>query len=182
MSLLSSDVSINALVLWSHLRDAYGGDMRTTGQKKTQRGESTARMKWSQGETNKFKAALARYGPDSNIKLAAEIRTRTAAQVNGFKCRFLKAYPSWLKDNYHPASPVANVPSSRRPSPSQHSLSSQESSDHPPPRPSITEACRTGTRAKSVAAKLQDRHKRCPLPPLRHHLHHHQLEHWLDRS
>ena len=48
---------------------------RESPKKEVQHGESTARTKWSQGEIEKFKAALARYGPDSNIKLAAEIGT-----------------------------------------------------------------------------------------------------------
>ena len=134
---------------------------KEAAEKEAQLGTSTARTKWSQGEIEKFKAALARYGPDSTIKFAAEIGTRSAAQVNMFKCRFLKAYPSWLNDNYHPASPVANTPSSHCSSSSPRSLSSQtpeESSDHPPPRPSVSQAHRTtGARARFVAAKVPPR-------------------------
>ena len=55
---------------------------KEAAEKEAQLGTSTARTKWSQGKIEKFKAALARYGPDSNIKLAAEIGTRSAAQVN----------------------------------------------------------------------------------------------------
>ena len=74
-----------------HMTEACQQRAREAAQKEAQRGESTARMKWTQQETEAFKAALAKYGPSSNIRLAAEIGTRSAAQVNVHKCRFLKA-------------------------------------------------------------------------------------------
>ncbi|KAL5509875.1 hypothetical protein EMCRGX_G005315 [Ephydatia muelleri] len=95
-----------------HMVEACQQRTREAAQKKAQRGESTARMKWTQRETEAFKAALAKYGPSSNIKLAAAIGTRSAAQVNVHKCRFLKAYPNWVSENYHPAPPVNSAPTS----------------------------------------------------------------------
>ena len=47
-----------------------------------QLGESTARIKWTQQEIKRFKAALARYGPANNKKLAEEVGTRTKKQVS----------------------------------------------------------------------------------------------------
>ena len=148
-------------------------------------GESTARMKWSEAEASKFKEALAKFGPDSNIKIAAAIGTRTAAQVNVFKWRFLRANPSWLQQNYHPAPTTANAPSARcssasprltpedrsppdsrttqRP-PAANTRSSRSSSatseSHTPPGPSTTRRQRTtGTRAlPAPPAPTRQRH------------------------
>ncbi|KAL5509989.1 hypothetical protein EMCRGX_G005452 [Ephydatia muelleri] len=111
-----------------HMTEACPQRAREAAQKEAQKGESTARMKWTQQETEAFKAALAKYGPSSNIRLAAEIGTRSAAQVNVHKCRFLKAYPNWLSENYHPAPPVNSAPTSRR---------SSESPRSPPTSPGV---------------------------------------------
>ncbi|KAL5510021.1 hypothetical protein EMCRGX_G005486 [Ephydatia muelleri] len=91
------------------------------------------RAKWGEGEVAaKFKEALKTLGPDSNIKLAAAIGTMDAHQVNSFKCRFLKANPSWLKDNFHPARSAAGAPNFGRPYPAQSPPSSQAHEDNSP--------------------------------------------------
>ena len=113
---------------------------REAAEKEVQRGKSTARTKWSEGEINKFKAALAKFGPDSNIKISAAIGTRTAAQVNVFKWRFFRAHPSWIRDNYHPASPAANVPSPSCSSSLSRRTSPQTQEDRSPPVPSVIQA------------------------------------------
>ena len=96
-----------------HMSEACQQRTREAAQKEVQQGVSTARTKWTQCEVERLKAALAKYGPASNIKLAKEIGTRSTEQVNVYKYRFLKAYPTWLKDNFHPAQPAANARSSR---------------------------------------------------------------------
>ena len=98
-----------------HMDEACSQRAKEAAEKEAESGQSAARSKWSQGEVDRFKAALARFGPESNIKIAAEIGSRSAKQVNVYKCRFLKAFPDWLKENYHP--PPSQSPSSAVPSP-----------------------------------------------------------------
>ena len=132
-----------------HMTEACQQRAREAAQKEAQRGESTARMKWTQRETEAFKAALAKYGPSSNIRLAAEIGTRSAAQVNVHKCRFLKAYPNWLSENYHPAPPVNSAPTSRR---------SSESPRSPPTSPGVDSSllpATSGTQAEGEVGTQQ---------------------------
>ena len=153
--LLLSDIPLQALVPThireKHMVEACAARVREAADKEVCVGESTARTKWSEGEIDRFKGALARLGPSSNIKLEAEIRTRTAAQVNVFKYRFLKAYLTWLKDNYHPppVSPLVRIQSDvqtpvippRRP-PSQTSGGRRGASDaRPSPRSSAPATC-----------------------------------------
>ena len=78
-----------------------------------QRGTSTARTKRGDGEIARFKEALKRLGPSDNGKLAEAVGTRDISQVTAFKSRFLKAYPTWLTDNYHPEQPATTASSSR---------------------------------------------------------------------
>eukprot|EP00731_Ephydatia_muelleri_P034285 Em0054g8a len=132
-----------------HMTEACPQRAREAAQKEAQKGESTARMKWTQQETEAFKAALAKYGPSSNIRLAAEIGTRSAAQVNVHKCRFLKAYPNWLSENYHPAPPVNSAPTSRR---------SSESPRSPPTSPGVDSSllpATSGTQAEGEVGTQQ---------------------------
>ena len=113
----------------THMREKHMGEVcaqrAREAAEEVQRGTSTARAKWTEREVDLFKTALAKYGPDSNIKLAAEIQTRSAAQVNVFKWRFLKAYPSWLSEHYHPAPPAGNALNPRHASSSPRSPSLQ---------------------------------------------------------
>lgn len=102
---------------------------KEAAEKVVRQGESTARMKWTPVEIDKFKAALAKFGPDSNMKISAAIGTRTRDQVNVYKWRFLRANPSWLGENYHPDGPAAN---SRHSSPAQSPPSSQATGDNSP--------------------------------------------------
>ena len=132
---------------------------REAAQKEVQQGESTARTKWTQQETELFKAALANYGPFSNIKLAAEIGTRSAAQDNIYICTFLKAYPSWVLKHYHPAALVDGTVCSSRSS--AHSPSSQPSESQTPPGPSKTQGQRTvGNRTRPAAPTVPSRWRR----------------------
>ena len=71
---------------------------REAAEKETQRGTSTARIKWGQGEIEKFKEALGKFSPGSNIKLAAAVGTRSATQVNMFKCQGLS---NLVESHYH---------------------------------------------------------------------------------
>ena len=56
-----------------HMSEACQQRTREAAQKEVQQGVSTARTKWTQCEVERFKAALAKYGPASNIKLAKEV-------------------------------------------------------------------------------------------------------------
>lgn len=137
-----------------HMQEACAQRSREAAEKEAQRGASTARTKWGQGEIEKFKEALAKLGPDSNIKLAAAIGTRSAAQVNVYKCRFLKAYPTWLKDHYLPAQPAANARSSRHSSsPAQNPPSSQATEDRSPITSTTQAPTAPGTRARPANSK-----------------------------
>ena len=143
----------------THIREKHMEEMcaqraREAAQKAVQQGESTARTKWTQQEIERFKAALAKHGPASNIKLAAEIRTRDTHQVNVYKCRFLKAYPTWLKDNYHPAQPTANARNSRHSSsPTRSPPSSQATEDRSPVTSTIQAPTAMGTRARPANSR-----------------------------
>ena len=134
-----------------HIREKHMAEMcaqraREAAEKEVEPGTSTARTKWSQREIDLFKGALTKYGPDSNIKLANEIRTRTAAQVNVYKWRFLKAYPSWLSEHFHPTPPTGNTPNSpRASSTTPHSSPSQPPEDRSPPPPRGTQPPRPAT-------------------------------------
>ena len=86
--------------------------------------------------SDSIKAALAKLGPDSNVKIAAEIGSRSATQVNIYKFRFLKANPNRLKENFHPPS--------QSPSP-----------DVAVPRPSSRPTSRKPARAGSKASDAQ---------------------------
>ena len=131
-----------------HMTEACQQRSREAAQKEAQQGVSTARTKWTQREIELFKAALAKYGPGSNIKLAKEIGTRSTEQVNVYKCRFLKAYPTWVSEHYHPAIPVDGT---ARSSATTRSPSSQPQVGHTPPGPSNTQRRRTaGPRALTV--------------------------------
>ncbi|KAL5509813.1 hypothetical protein EMCRGX_G005243 [Ephydatia muelleri] len=131
-----------------HMTEACQQRSREAAQKEAQQGVSTARTKWTQREIELFKAALAKYGPGSNIKLAKEIGTRSTEQVNVYKCRFLKAYPTWVSEHYHPAIPVDGT---ARSSATTRSPSSQPQVGHTPPGPSNTQGHRTaGPRALTV--------------------------------
>ena len=112
-----------------HMTEVCAQRAREAAEKEIEPGTSTARTKWTQRKIELFKGALTIYGPDSNIKLANEIGTWTAAQVNIYKWRFFKAYPSWLSEHYHPAPPAGNTSNRRR-----ASSTSPSSSPSPPPR------------------------------------------------
>ena len=49
---------------------------REAAEREKQRGTSTARSKWGEGEIGRFKEALRRLGPDSNTKLAEAVGKR----------------------------------------------------------------------------------------------------------
>ncbi|KAL5509883.1 hypothetical protein EMCRGX_G005323 [Ephydatia muelleri] len=144
-----------------HMQEVCAQRAREAADKEVQRGTSTARAKWTEREVKLFKTALAKYGPDSNIKLAAEIQTRSAAQVNVFKWRFLKAYPSWLSEHYHPAPPAGNVLNSRRASSSPRSPPLKTPEDR---SPSVTQAPRTLTGARPATARIAVRSGRGTRP------------------
>ena len=174
-----------------HMEAASAQRAREAAEKTVRQGESTARLKWSEAEISKFKEALTKLGPDSNIKIAAAIGSRTPAQVNVFKWRFLKANPSWLQQHYHPAPTAANATSSRSTSnsprltpedqppsdgrmtqapPAADTSSSRSSSaipeSHAPPNPSTTQRQRrTGTRAHQTLPAHTRRRTPSPLAP-----------------
>ena len=127
-----------------HMELASAQRAREAADKEAQRGTTTAGTKWGEGEIGRFKEALARLGPNDNTKLAEAVGTRDKAQVSAFKCRFLKKYPTWLKDHCPPGQPTApNSNGSPTPSPT----SSQATTDHRPP------TTRTGTRAKPAGTR-----------------------------
>ena len=85
----------------------YGENVCSTGQggswKEVESEESTAGARLNHSRWH----YIARYRPSSNIKLAANV----------FKCRFLKAYSFWVKDNFHPVLPATRATSFCRSSP-----------------------------------------------------------------
>ena len=172
-----------------HMEAASAQRAREAAEKVVSQGESTARKKWSEIEINKFKEALAKFGPDSNIKISDAIGTRTAAQVNVYKWRFFKAYPSWLQQNYHPVPPTATTsssrrsPSSSRPTPENRSpsapseiqapsaantrsgrSSSATSESHSPPGPNPTRRQKTADNRALPAKLVPTRRRRVPPP------------------
>ena len=99
-----------------HMKEASEQRAREAVEKERRRGSSTARTKWGAEEIARFKEALGRLGQGDNTKLAEAVGTRDKYQVAAYKSRFLKANPTWIRDNHHPVQPTANAPSSCRPS------------------------------------------------------------------
>eukprot|EP00731_Ephydatia_muelleri_P013746 Em0007g1056a len=100
--------------LEQHMREASEQRAREAAESGRRRGSATARTKWSEAEIARFKEALARLGPGNNAALAAAVGTRDKQQITTFKSRFLKANPTWLEENHHPAQPTATTSGSRR--------------------------------------------------------------------
>ena len=134
-----------------HIREKHMDAMcqqraREAAEKGVQPGEPTARTKWTHQETERFKAALARDGPANNQKLAEAVGTRTKEQVSAFKCRFLKANPTWIEEHCQRTTPphrASRAASTGSPSwqPSQHRT---------PPGPSNTRGQAADTRATAA--------------------------------
>ena len=113
-----------------HMEQASAQRAREAADKEAQRGTTTTGTKWGEGEIRRFKEALARLGPSDNAKLAEAVGTRDKTQVSAFKCRFLKKYPTWLKDHRPPEQQAAlNLNGPPTPSPT----SPQAMADHHPP-------------------------------------------------
>ena len=113
-----------------HMEQASAPRAREAADKEAQRGTTTTGTKWGEGEIGRFKEALARLGPSDNAKLAEAVGTRDKTQVSAFKCRFLKKYPTWLKDHRPPGQQAAlNLNDPPTPSPT----SPQAMADHHPP-------------------------------------------------
>ena len=85
------------------MKEASEQCAREAAEKEKQRGSAIAGTKWGEGEIARFKETLKRLGPGNNAALAEAVGTRDKHQVTTFKCRFLKANPTWLEENYHPA-------------------------------------------------------------------------------
>ena len=122
-----------------HMELASAQRAREAADKEAQRGTTTAGTKWGEGEIGRFKEALARLGPNDNAKLAEAVGTRDKAQVSAFKCRFLKRYPTWLKDHRPPDQRAATNTSG---SPTPNPTSYQATADRRPP------STRTGSRTR----------------------------------
>eukprot|EP00731_Ephydatia_muelleri_P013891 Em0007g1201a len=74
-------------------------------------------------------------------------------------CTFLKAYPFWVSEHYHPAALVDGTVCSSHSS--AHSPSSQPSESQTPPGPSNTQGQRTvGNRARPAATTVPSRRRR----------------------
>ena len=79
------------------------------------------RRLWDSDEIVKFKVALKRLGPSSNVEIAKAICTRTCKQVGVFKHAFLLKNPTWLVDN-NATQDVNASPPSQPSSPGLHTL------------------------------------------------------------
>ena len=88
-----------------HMKEASKQQAREATEKDKQRGTST-HTKWGDVEIEWFKV-IKRLGPTDNTTIAKPIGTRDKFQVATFKCRFFKAYPTWLEDNFHLSQPPA---------------------------------------------------------------------------
>lgn len=109
-----SDRSCSMHIRERHMSEASKQRAMEAAEKETQRGATTARAKWGEGEISRFKEALKKLGPSDNTKLAEAVGTRDKYQIATYKSRFFKANPTWLQENYHPAQPASNAPRSRR--------------------------------------------------------------------
>ena len=69
--------------------------------------------------------------------------------MNVHKCRFLKAYPNWLSENYHPAPPVNSAPTSRRFS---------ESPRSPPTSPRVDSSLLPATSGTQAGGEVGTQH------------------------
>ena len=79
------------------------------------------RRLWDSDEIAKFKVALKRLGPSSNVEIAKAIGTRTCKQVGVYKHAFLLKNPTWLVDN-NATQDVNASPPSQPSSPGLHTL------------------------------------------------------------
>ena len=119
-----------------HMAEASAQRAQEAAAKAAQRGSTTARTKWTAAEIKRFKKALKTLGPSNNAKLAEAVGTRDKSQVTTFKSRFLKANPTWQRDNHHPATSTNVITCPSRPSTRSPS---QPSEGPTPPGPSHTE-------------------------------------------
>ena len=58
------------------MEQASAQQAREASEKEAQRGSSTARTKWGEGEIARFKEVLKRLGPNDNAKLAEAVGMR----------------------------------------------------------------------------------------------------------
>ena len=111
--------------LGQHVRNQHAAE---ASKDRAEAAANTTCREWSPAEHARFLDALEKYGPDSNVRLAAAVATKSTKQVANHKRVFLRNNPNWI--SHHPP-PVAT----------RHSTAdSEEDCDPALPEPGATPA------------------------------------------
>ena len=79
--------------------------MEACAARATANADDGKRRLWDATEIEAFEDAVKRVGPDSNIKIASIVGTRTAKQVGAFMWSYFADHPEWVDNNFRPSSP-----------------------------------------------------------------------------
>ena len=101
-----SKVSLSQHVRGRHMEEAC----KVRAEASASENATEKRKAWTHDEVERFKAALIRFGPLSNVAIADAVGTRTNKQVGVFKRAFLTKNPDWISAN---APPQTTPPLSR---------------------------------------------------------------------
>eukprot|EP00731_Ephydatia_muelleri_P013729 Em0007g1039a len=99
-------VSLSQHVRGRHMEEAC----KVRAEASASENATEKRKAWTHDEVERFKAALIRFGPLSNVAIADAVGTRTNKQVGVFKRAFLTKNPDWISAN---APPQTTPPLSR---------------------------------------------------------------------
>ena len=96
-----SKVSLSQHVRGRHMEEAC----KVRAEASASENATEKRKAWTHDEVERFKAALIRFGPLSNVAIADAVGTRTNKQVGVFKRAFLTKNPDWISANAPPQTP-----------------------------------------------------------------------------
>ena len=96
-----SKVSLSQHVRGRHMEEAC----KVRAEASASENATEKRKAWTHEEVERFKAALIRFGPLSNVAIADAVGTRTNKQVGVFKRAFLMKNPDWISANAPPQTP-----------------------------------------------------------------------------
>ena len=116
-----SNLSCSHHIHEQHMVEACAPHAQAAAEKEAREKTTTNHQQWSPSEIEHFKAALTQFGPGSNIKNVEAIGTRSAAQANIYKHRFLKKNPTWVAEHprQRPGLTQGSAPSTPPSSPSE---------------------------------------------------------------
>ena len=86
--------------LSQHIRNQHAD---LASEERDQKHKAFSDKFWTPQEHALFLTALHNLGPRSNVDIARAIGTKTAKQVNIYKCRLFKKYPDWLSETRIPS-------------------------------------------------------------------------------